>query len=197
MNDLGDLRGVPYNAGNILTSWGRVDFSERALLSGVSYCVVHFLNLVFFSIVFFVSLFIRTDVLPFLSLSIRVRVSLLCMLHLPPHSPALVRLQWPAVTPLSGQDSTVNNVRPAQNFDQTARCPIASVNSLPNICHSHTITGECYTFFTSSHATNWGTTSWMSSVALTVFSDWPRPLHSHNCNWQFYCHCGLNKVWGW
>ena len=158
-------------------------------------------NLVFFSIVFFVSFFIRTDVLSlflatFLSLSICIRVSLFCMFHLPPHSPALVRLQWSAGTPLLGQDSTVSNIRPAQNFDQTARCPIASVNSLPNICHSHTIIGECYTFFASSQAT-FSTTSWLSSAVLNVCSNWPRSLPAHNCNWHFYRHCMLNNVWGW
>ena len=76
---------------------------------------------------------------------------------------------------------TVNNVHPAQNFYQTARCPIASVNSLPNIYHSHKIIGEYYTFFDSSQATNLGTTSWLSSVALKLFSDWPRSLPVHNC----------------
>jgi len=128
-------------------------------------------------------LFIRTDVLPSFLATFFIVVHLhpcFLTLYVPLTStqPCAGRVAMTCrhATLWSGQRC----VRPAQNFDQTARCPIASANSSLNICHSHTITGECYTFFASSHATNSGTTSWLSLVALKLFSDWPRPLPSHN-----------------
>jgi hypothetical protein len=99
-----------------------------------------------------------------------------CSLHVPSpstqHSPPLVRSQYLQAHLCQLSTDTAN-------FDQRASCPIASVNSLPNTRHSHTIIGERYTFFASSHTTNWGPTSWLSLLILNEFSDWPRPLSAH------------------